>query len=106
MIKLETETIIAAPPQQVWNILIDFESYPEWNPMILEAKGKAEVAAKLKLKVSAPDGSGSTYSFKAAIAKFEPGEILAWKGAVPGILSGFHYWNPHSAPQLSQKGFY
>ena len=92
MIKLETETILPAAPERVWDILTDFESYPEWNPMVLEVAGNSQIGAKLKLKVSAPDSSGNTYSFKAKIVNFQLGKILAWKGGVPGILSGFHYW--------------
>ena len=103
MIKIETETIIPASPEQIWDILTDFESYPEWNPMILEVTGKPVIGAKLKLKVSAPDNSGRKYSFKAVIVNNQPSEMLAWKGGVPGILSGFHYWklsSCHSGTRL------
>lgn len=92
MIRLETETIIAEPPKRVWQILTDFKSFPEWNPLILEMEGSPKLKAKLALTVSAPDGSDTTYSFKAVIVNFQPGELLAWKGGVPGILSGLHYW--------------
>lgn len=91
MVKLETEIDIAAPPSRVWQILTDFESFPEWNPL-LQIMGKPELGAKLKVKVNAPDGSGSQYNFQAKVVDFEPDKLLAWKGGVPGILSGYHYW--------------
>ena len=91
MIRIETETIIPASPEQIWDILTDFESYPEWNPMILEVTGKPVIGAKLKLKVSAPDNSGRKYSFKAVIVNNQPNEMLAWKGGVPeGISTPTH----------------
>lgn len=32
MIVIGSETTIEAPVQKVWNIIIDLERYPEWNP--------------------------------------------------------------------------
>jgi len=34
MKKIETEIIINTTPERVWEILIDFENYPNWNPFI------------------------------------------------------------------------
>ena len=91
MVKLETEIDIAAPPNQIWQVLTDFKSFPEWNPQ-LEVVGKPELGAKLAVKANAPDGSDSRYEFRVRIVDFEPEKLLAWKGGVPGILSGYHYW--------------
>ena len=39
---------IAAPPDEVWAVLADLDSYREWNPFIQSASGKlAEVSARL-----------------------------------------------------------
>ena len=91
MTKLETEIEITAPPSQVWQILTDFESFSEWNPL-LQATGKAELGEKIAIKANAPDGSDAEYKFQVQIVDFEPNKILAWKGGIPGILSGYHYW--------------
>lgn len=91
MIKLETEIALPASPEQVWQILTDFQSFPEWNSLeVLE--GIPELDSKLTIKTLAPDGSGIIYSFKAVIVNFEPYSHLAWKGGVPGLLSGIHFW--------------
>jgi len=116
MIRLETETIIAAQPDRVWQILTDFKSFPEWNPSILEMEGSPELKARLALKVSAPDRSGTTYAFKAVIVRFLPGELLAWRSGVPGILNGLirqHIQddelrtrnNPITASTLPDRGY-
>ncbi len=91
MVKLETEIDIAVPPSQVWQILTDFKTFPEWNPL-LEVVGQPELGAKLAVKANAPDGSGSQYQFRVNIVDFEPDKFLAWKGGFPGVLSGYHYW--------------
>jgi len=92
LVKLETETHIALPPSQVWHVLTDFETFPEWNPLF-EVIGKPELDSKLTVKVNAPDGSGTQYEFWASIVDFEPGKRLAWKGGPPGLISGCHYWH-------------
>ncbi|MGB0143080.1 MAG: SRPBCC family protein, partial [Luminiphilus sp.] len=34
---------IAAPAQAVWDVLVDFGRYREWNPFCVEASGVLEV---------------------------------------------------------------
>ena len=40
-LEIETKIRINASPKQVWDVLIDFERYPEWNPFIKSIKGIA-----------------------------------------------------------------
>lgn len=37
MKELFTEIEIKATPESVWQLLTDFEKYPEWNPFIRRA---------------------------------------------------------------------
>lgn len=37
---LHTELDIDASPAQVWNVLTDRQSYPEWNPFIVSSTGE------------------------------------------------------------------
>jgi len=50
---------INAPIKLVWQVLTDFDRYPEWNPMILQIQNHSapSLGAKLKMKVQYPDGS-------------------------------------------------
>jgi uncharacterized protein YndB with AHSA1/START domain len=58
---LETEIAIRGTPQQVWSVLIDLKSYPQWNPFIREASGKKEKGYRLKMRISPPDGNPMTF---------------------------------------------
>lgn len=38
---------IAAPCAQVWKIITDFSSYPQWNPLITHVQGNLQMDAKI-----------------------------------------------------------
>ncbi|MCZ1008983.1 SRPBCC family protein [Streptomyces lydicus] len=43
----ETAVGIEAPSDKVWDVIVDFDRYGEWNPFILEARGKAAAGQTL-----------------------------------------------------------
>ena len=47
MKNLETRIRINASVDDVWNVLTDFKSYPEWNPFVIKIDGKGEVGQHL-----------------------------------------------------------
>jgi uncharacterized protein YndB with AHSA1/START domain len=48
---IRVETTIAAPPQAVWALLVDFERYDEWNAWLPELRGEAVVGERAVAKV-------------------------------------------------------
>lgn len=42
MREIRTEIIIAAPIEKIWAILINFSSYPRWNPFIRNIEGNPQ----------------------------------------------------------------
>ena len=92
MVRLHTELFIDAPPERVWSVLTDFGGYPAWNPLLLEARGEAREGARLRVKAAAPGGSGRRLGFTATVVRVEHARRLVWKGGVPGLLHGEHYF--------------
>lgn len=90
MVRIETELVIAAPPKRVWSVLADLARWGEWNPLMPEARGTLELGGKLAVVAHGPDGK--RLRFTARVVEFEPGRALAWKGGVPGVLLGRHYF--------------
>ncbi len=55
--QLRTEIEIAASPERVWQALLDFARYPEWNPYVKAVEGKLGVGERLTLTLTPADGS-------------------------------------------------
>ena len=86
---LEEEIIINAPAEAVWNVLVDFENWENWNPFIIKAKGKAEVGEKLENVFRNGD---KDMVIKPKLLKVDQNEELVWIGRLimPGIFDGRH----------------
>lgn len=44
MTLLQSDIVIDASSELVWQVLIDFESYQEWNPVEIDAKALPRLA--------------------------------------------------------------
>jgi hypothetical protein len=89
MKELYTEIEIQASPEKVWQVLTDLAQYPDWNPFIHEAIGKAKVGEKVDITVR----SGSKeMTLHCQVIKVEPNQELSWKYHVilPALFSGVH----------------
>ena len=90
MREIQTEIEIDASPDVVWSHLTSFEKYPDWNPFITSAEGKAELGARLSVTIFPPGGKAMGFKPKVLVA--EPGRELRWLGRflLPGIFDGEH----------------
>ncbi|MFV2117025.1 SRPBCC family protein [Streptomyces sp. Act-28] len=87
---VETNVTIAAPTALVWDILVAFDRYEEWNPFMVRAAGRAEPGRRLAITLR--QGDGRSMSFKPKVLIAEPGRHLRWIGRllVPGVFDGTH----------------
>jgi hypothetical protein len=90
MKKLSTEIEIEASPDRVWEILMDFEAYPAWNPFAVSLVGDAEIGATLEVRLQPPGGKPMT--FKPTVTKLEAGSYFEWLGklGIRGVFDGRH----------------
>jgi hypothetical protein len=98
MHRIETEIEINAPAERVWSLLMDFPSYPSWNPFICSIEGKPVVGQSLNVLIQ-PPGSGAM-RFRPTVLKVEPNREFRWKGKllVPGLFDGEHYFKLEPKP--------
>jgi hypothetical protein len=87
--ELRTEIEIQASPEKVWQILTDLDRYPEWNPFIHHAIGKAEVGETVDIDFQ-PDSKGLKLHCK--VIRVIPNQELCWAYHVllPGLFRGEH----------------
>lgn len=90
MKELHSEIEIQASAEQVWQLLTDFASFPQWNPFMRRASGEATPGAQLEVHIQPSGARGMT--FKPTVLKAEPGRELRWLGhlLIPGLFDGEH----------------
>ena len=88
--ELKTEIEIDAERKRVWEILADFEAYPDWNPFIKFIRGALRKGGYLQVRLQPSGGKGMTLRPTVLVADSE-GE-LRWIGhfLFPGLLDGEH----------------
>ena len=80
---------IEAPPERVWDVLVDLSSYEAWNPFIVEASGEVAAGRRLRLRMRPPGGRSTT--FRPTVQAAGGGE-LRWFGrlGIGGLFDGEH----------------
>lgn len=88
--ELRTEIHINATAEAVWSVLTDFESYPDWNPFIIELEGDVKEGNRIHVRISPPNSR--TMDFKPEVLEFEENKSFRWKGKlwIRGIFDGEH----------------
>lgn len=89
--KIITRIVIESNVEKVWQELMDFDSYSQWNPFIKSISGKPTESERLKVEVLPVDAKKSMV-FTPIVQKVENHKYFSWKGdlLVPGIFSGTH----------------
>src|SRR2546422_6043928 len=96
MLELRTETEIDAPVERVWQVLTDFETFPEWNPFIRRIRGKPVEGSRLEVFLAASGTRGMR--FRPKVLKVVPNRELRWLGRLgfPRLFDGEHIFELQS----------
>ena len=87
---ITTEIAISATPERVWEVLMDFDTYPEWNPFVTVIAGDPWPGGRLDVSISPP--GGKPMRFRPTVTASEPERFFQWLGrlGVPGVFDGRH----------------
>lgn len=89
MREIRTEIDISAPVTKVWNILMDFDNWNEWNPIVNQASGDATCGATLTITMRGNDGKdGPKYMPK--ITVYDKPKFFRWRAK---MMAGFIFTN-------------
>jgi hypothetical protein len=75
--RIDTAIEIAAPAERVWEVLIDFASYPAWNPFLRRIEGSAKPGSKLRVYYEPP--GKPRMSFRPTIVELVRQRELRWR---------------------------
>jgi hypothetical protein len=83
--QIKTSITINASREKIWQILMDFEKYPEWNSFIKSVSGDVKVGNQIRIKLQ-----GMT--FKPVVLTLNENTELKWLGHlwVKGLFDGEH----------------
>jgi hypothetical protein len=92
MKNIQTEILINTDITKVWDVLMNFDNYPKWNPFITSISGESKLGSRLTVSIKPPGGNGMT--FKPNILTLEANKEFRWKGklGINGIFDGEHYF--------------
>ena len=88
--EIKTQIDINASVETVWNALMKFEDYPNWNPFIRKISGEPLKGEKLNVFIQPLNSKGMT--FKPTVLIAERNSQFEWQGHlfIPGIFDGRH----------------
>ena len=89
----EVEFEVAAPVEQVWNLLVDIERWPEWSESMTSVRrlGTGPLAVGERAVVKQPKLPELTWE----VTELVEGSSFVWVARSPGITTtGGHYITP------------
>ena len=90
MKEIYTEILINSSAKVIWNILINFDNYPNWNPFMKQITGEIQEGSKIQVTIKPYNSSNITY--KPKILELKPEEKIKWLGitGIPHLFDGEH----------------
>ncbi|MFJ5987302.1 SRPBCC domain-containing protein [Lentzea sp. NPDC092896] len=86
MNEVRTALVVPAPIDDVWRVLVDFDGYARWNPVMEYTRVDG-----VRTKVKAAKGTPFERDFDGEITSLEP-YVLASQGGDPETFFGRHRW--------------
>lgn len=98
--EVRTEIFITKPPQMVWDWLTDFESWPEWNPIVNGAQGTAALGSSLTITMRGKNGQNAN-TYKPTIIALDAPRLLVWRAT---MMAGFLFTNSKILELVEEDG--
>lgn len=90
MRQIDTEVEIEKPIDIVWQTLVDFDGYKNWNPFIPFAQGEAIPGRMIQIQIQ-PPGKG-ILDYRVKVLECIPMDRIVWLGHLyfPYLVDGKH----------------
>jgi hypothetical protein len=77
MRELQTEIIIAATPEKIWNVLVDLEGWKSWSPTTTDASGTVALGGQLDIGMKGKDNKPS-HRYSPKVIEYDPPKKMRW----------------------------
>jgi uncharacterized protein YndB with AHSA1/START domain len=92
---IESVTVeIDAPAAFVWDVLVDYAGYPQWNPYTVKVDTTLTVGDPIDLTLPRPDGSAGTFVSREYVRVVDPPRLLRYDtgDTFPGVSGVRDQW--------------
>lgn len=92
MREVRTEITVDASIEATFNVLVDVDRYHEWNPLIIDVRGKVLPEQKLDIVIRLRGKADMPYVVE--VLEVIPNQAFVWIGRmkVKGLLDGKHFF--------------
>ena len=92
---------IDVPAARVWDVLVDYERYPEWNPYTVSGVTTLEIGTPIDLTLPPYDGSDTMFRTREFIRIVDPPHRLCYDSGdeVPGVVGVRDQWITELGPK-------
>ena len=94
---VRAEILIEATPDEVWAVITDPSSYPDWNPIFVSYEGVFAEGSQVALQMKM--GEGDPTRVQVEVEDFVPREWMHQGGGYPLILTYDHNWYLEAVPE-------
>jgi hypothetical protein len=89
MVAIDDALDITASPEEVWQVLTDFNGYSRWNPFVTRAKGSAKEGDRIELLLKPFPPKDRILQASIGLLK-EPAELRWSTYVIPAMLKWEH----------------
>ena len=84
MKEYSASAVIYAPPETIWALLTDADSFPDWDPNVERVEGTIAKGEKVTVHTTLSDRA-----FPVTVSVFEPARTMTWSSGMPlGLFKG------------------
>lgn len=94
------EVEINVPAAFVWDVLVDYPNYPQWNPYTVRVDTTLALGERIDLTLPNPDGSDGTFLNREYVRIVDPPHHLRYDTGqeMPGIFAVRDQWLTERGP--------
>lgn len=101
---VQTEIVISASPEAVWQVLTDVEQYKNWNPVFEYKGGLLKQGNKITYRVTEAENKSAVMSAK--VNKLVPNKLLNQSGGLWGVITFDHTYTLTKVEQGTKVTIY